>query len=102
MPVSPVLPSISRRVLYSRYHNLIRHLLELIPTLPTVLQPILLKHFPWKKESEVEYVTYIRNVLDVVEYCSEVSGKVWEGVTDRLIRLDVRAAILGMWSWFVS
>jgi RNA polymerase I-specific transcription initiation factor RRN3 len=72
--------------------SLIRHLLELIPTLPTVLQPILLKHFPWKKESEVEYVTYIRNVLDVVEYCSEVSGKVWEGVIDRLIRLDVSGA----------
>ncbi len=89
MPIHPDYPSISRRLLYSRYHNLLKHLLELIPTLPTTLQPILLKHFPWTKESQVEYVTYIRNVLDVVEYCGDVAGKVWEGVIDRLIRLDV-------------
>lgn len=89
MSIHPDYPPISRRLLYSRYHSLIKHLLDLIPTLPTTLQPILLKHFPWKKESQVEYVTYIRNVLDVVEYCGDVAGKVWEGVIDRLIRLDV-------------
>ncbi len=89
MRIHPDYPPISRRLLYDRQHALVQHLLALIPTLPTALQPILLSHFPYRKEREVEYVTYIRNVLRVVVYCGDVSGKVWEGVVDRLIRLDV-------------
>jgi hypothetical protein len=75
--------------------SLISHLLSLIPTLPSILGPSLVKHFPYKRENELVLETYVRNMLGLVEGCPEVAGKVWEGIMDRLIRLDV--GWLGYW-----
>jgi len=86
LPHSPPLP---RRTYHHRHMSLISHLLSLIPTLPSILGPSLVKHFPYKRENELVLETYVRNMLGLVEGCPEVAGKVWEGIMDRLIRLDV-------------
>ncbi|KAJ9111413.1 hypothetical protein QFC19_001182 [Naganishia cerealis] len=76
LPVSSDTPTISRALYHIRHQLLLTHLLSLIPTLPTVLTPVLVKNFPHKRESEVAMSVYVRNVLDLVEVCPEVAVKV--------------------------
>ena len=88
LPVSADSSTISRALYHIRHQLLLTHLLSLIPTLPTVLAPVLVKNFPHKRESEVAMSVYVRNVLDLVEVCPEVAVTVWEVVIDRMIRID--------------
>lgn len=87
--MTPDAPTVSRALYHTRHQLLITHLLALIPTLPSVLAPVFVKHFPHKRESEVAMSVYVRNVLDLVEVCPEVAVRVWEVVIDRMIRIDV-------------
>ncbi|KAJ9104466.1 hypothetical protein QFC21_001961 [Naganishia friedmannii] len=80
LPVSADTPTISRALYHIRHQLLFTHLLSLIPTLPTILAPVLVKNFPHKRESEVAMSVYVRNVLDLVEVCPEVAVTVWEVV----------------------
>ncbi|KAJ9114662.1 hypothetical protein QFC22_005538 [Naganishia vaughanmartiniae] len=93
LPVSADTPTISRALYHIRHQLLLTHLLSLIPTLPTILAPVLVKNFPHKRESEVAMSVYVRNVLDLVEVCPEVAVTVWEVVIDRMIRIDVEIQI---------
>ncbi|KAI5454236.1 DNA independent RNA polymerase I transcription factor [Naganishia albida] len=93
LPAASDAPTISRALYHTRHQLLLTHLLSLIPTLPTILSPVLVKNFPHKRESEVAMSVYVRNVLDLVEVCPEVAVKVWEVVIDRMIRIDVEIQI---------
>ena len=89
LPESSSAP-LTRRVVYERIHYLLRHLLSLVPTLPSTLQPILVRHFPHKRQSQAAQVTYIRNLLQVIEYCPELTERILATIIDRAIQIDVR------------
>ena len=80
---------LTRRVIYDRLHDLLQHLLALIPTLPTTLQLLLLRNFPHKRQSLVAQATYIRNILRISDYCPEVADKILSTIIDRVIQIDV-------------
>ena len=80
---------ITRRLIYDRLHDLLRHILSLIPTLPSTLQTLLTKHFPHKRQNQVAQVTYIRNLLKVSSYCPELADKILATIVDRAIQIDV-------------
>lgn len=80
-------------MIYSRYHALLAHLLSLIPTLPSILQPVVLAKFPPKREAEIAHVTYLRNVLRLIEYCPAVADRVLGAVIERAITMDVEIQI---------
>ncbi|KAK7695390.1 hypothetical protein QCA50_000026 [Cerrena zonata] len=80
---------LTRRVVYDRIHYLLRHLLSLVPTLPSTLQPLLVQHFPHKRQSQSAQVTYIRNLLRVMEYCPALSDRILATIIDRAIQIDV-------------
>lgn len=80
---------ITRRTFHARHHHLLSHLLSLIPTLPTVLQPILNRHAPHKREPEVVQTTWVRNCCELIEYCPELGARVWSSLVDRMLRIDV-------------
>ncbi|KAK4684592.1 RNA polymerase I-specific transcription initiation factor RRN3, partial [Tremellales sp. Uapishka_1] len=82
-------PPITRRIFHARHHLLLSHLLSLIPTLPNVLQPLLVRHFPHKREPEVAQTTWVRNCCELIGYCPELGGRVWGGIVDRMLRIDV-------------
>ena len=88
MPSSSKAP-LTRRTVYERVHYLLRHLLSLIPTLPSTLQPLLVRHFPHKRQLQVAQTTYIRNLLYVSGYCPELSDKILATIVDRAIQIDV-------------
>ena len=80
---------ITRRVIYDRQHALLKHLFGLVPTLPSSLAPLLVQNFPHKRQPQVAHVAYIRNLLRVTEYCSELSERVLGLIVDRALMVDV-------------
>ena len=80
---------LTRRVIYDRLHYLLQHLLTLVPTLPSTLQPLLIRHFPHKRQNQVAQTTFIRNILRVSSYCPELSDKILATIVDRAIQIDV-------------
>ncbi|KAF9226904.1 RNA polymerase I-specific transcription initiation factor RRN3 [Gyrodon lividus] len=84
---------LTRNVVYDRLHHLLRHLLSLIPTLPSTLHPLLVRSFPHKRQSQVAQVTYIRNLLRVTEYCSELADRILALIIDRALQIDVEIQV---------
>lgn len=81
--------AITRRIFHARHHFLLAHLLSLIPTLPTVLQQVLQKNAPHKRDSEVQQSTWVRNCCEMTEYCPELGARVWSALVDKMLRIDV-------------
>ncbi|KAI0052762.1 RNA polymerase I-specific transcription initiation factor RRN3 [Auriscalpium vulgare] len=92
LPESSSAP-LTRRVVYERLHYLLRHLLALIPTLPSTLQPLLAQHFPHKRQTLASQVTYIRNMLQITEYCPEIADRLLSTIVDRAIQIDVEIQV---------
>jgi RNA polymerase I-specific transcription initiation factor RRN3 len=88
--VSPDVPdSVTVRKSAERQHLLLHTLLELVPTLPLTLMPILSRGFPAKRAPRADHVVYMTNVLKVVEYCPPVAAEIWRHVIDRAIKMDL-------------
>nr|ASF90186.1 hypothetical protein SPAR06338 [Bartheletia paradoxa] len=85
---------ITRGDIYDRLHTLLQSLLVLIPTLPSTLWPLLSRHFPHKRENRTAQITYIRNVLRIVEYCPELGDEILGTIVDRAIQVDVGTFLL--------
>lgn len=85
---------ITRRLVYDRIHYLLRHLLALVPTLPSTLMPLLARTFPHKRQNVAAQSTYIRNLLQISAYCPELADKIMITIVDRTITIDVRDLLL--------
>ena len=83
---------LTRRVVYDRIHYLLRHLIALVPTCTSTLQPLLSCNFPHKRHNQIAQVTYIRNLLRVTGYCPEIADRILALVVDRAIQIDVSLA----------
>ncbi|EIN10498.1 RNA polymerase I-specific transcription initiation factor RRN3 [Punctularia strigosozonata HHB-11173 SS5] len=84
---------LTRRIVYDRLHYLLRHLLDLIPTLSSTLEPLLIQNFPHKRQNVVSQVTYIRNLLRITEYCPELADRILATIVDRSIQIDVEIQV---------
>lgn len=84
---------LTRRVIYDRQHALLEHLLNLVPTLPSSLAPLLVQNFPHKRQPQAAHVAYIRNLLRVTEYCGELSERVLGLIVDRALMVDVEIQV---------
>ncbi|CAE6513453.1 unnamed protein product [Rhizoctonia solani] len=84
---------LTRRVICNRVHNLLSHLLGLIPTLPLMLQPIVASHFPHKKLSKLAQTTYIRNLLTLSGYCPALSDAILSLIIERAQQIDVEIQV---------
>ncbi|KAH9055594.1 RNA polymerase I-specific transcription initiation factor RRN3 [Lactarius vividus] len=92
LPECSVAPLTRRRV-YDRIHYLLRHLLALVPTLPSTLRPFLVQNFPHKRQSQASQITYIRNMLRITEYCPEMADGLLSTIIDRAIQIDVEIQV---------
>ncbi|KAI5120687.1 hypothetical protein M0805_006976 [Coniferiporia weirii] len=84
---------LTRRMVYDRVHSLLSQLLALIPTLPTPLFPLLSRNFPHKRQNQAEHVTYIRNLLQLSDYCPELWDRILGLIVDRTIQIDVEIQV---------
>ncbi|TFL05871.1 RNA polymerase I-specific transcription initiation factor RRN3 [Pterulicium gracile] len=85
--------AVTRRTVYDRFHALLNHILSLIPTCPSTLHPLLIRHFPHKRQSQTQHTTYIRNLLRVSTYCAELSSKIINAIIDRALQIDVEIQV---------
>ncbi|KAH9947168.1 RNA polymerase I-specific transcription initiation factor RRN3 [Amylocystis lapponica] len=84
---------LTRRIVYERIHYLLQHLISLVPTLSSTLQPMLVRNFPHKRQNQIAQVTYIRNILKITEYCEGLADHVLATVVDRAIQIDVEIQV---------
>ncbi|TIB03331.1 hypothetical protein E3P96_01916 [Wallemia ichthyophaga] len=84
---------LTRRIVFDRLHGLLNKLLDLVPTLPSLLQPILIRHFPHKRENKVQQVTYMRNLLSIISYCPALTDEIFGLIIDRTIQIDVEIQV---------
>jgi len=82
--------------MFDRLHSLLQSLFEIIPTLPATLQPLLVQHFPHKRQNRLTQLVYVRNLLRIVDYCPQVAEDVLSTVISRVIEIDVRHPIVGV------
>ncbi|KAG1746308.1 RNA polymerase I-specific transcription initiation factor RRN3-domain-containing protein [Suillus occidentalis] len=84
---------LTRRVIYDRQYALLEHLLNLVPTLPSSLAPLLIRNFPHQRQPQATHVAYIRNLLRVTEYCGELLERVLCLIVDWALMVDVETQV---------
>ncbi|KAF9436231.1 hypothetical protein BGZ76_004519 [Entomortierella beljakovae] len=92
-PLSENVLEITRERQYERVHLALKHILELIPTGPTSLFPLLAAEFPHKRESIHSHITYVKNILRVLNYTPVLRNQVLGVVIDRIIQIDVEIQV---------
>ncbi|KAF9173728.1 hypothetical protein BGX21_006409 [Mortierella sp. AD011] len=86
-------PAINRERQYDRVHQALKYILDLIPTGPTSLFPLLAAEFPHKRESIHAHITYVKNILRVLEYIPVLRNQILSIVIDRIIQIDVEIQV---------
>ncbi|CAD6448171.1 e7d1355d-5e56-4a84-9447-1ff9f238cabc [Sclerotinia trifoliorum] len=89
----PGCPDVSRDTLSSRVHFSLKYLLRLIPSASATLSPILSAKFPFADESKRAHVTYINNLVRLLDYAPELKSDVFALITDRLVKIDVQMQV---------
>lgn len=89
----PGCPAVSRETLSSRIHFALKYLLRLIPSASATLSPILSAKFPFADETKRVHVTYINNLVRLLEYAPELNSDVFALITDRLVKIDVQMQV---------
>ncbi|PWW76420.1 RNA polymerase I-specific transcription initiation factor RRN3 [Tuber magnatum] len=85
---------VKRSVIYERVHYALQFILDLVPTAAfSTLFPALISEFPHKSESKKAHVTYVSNLLRVIEYAPSLRNKLLTFVTDRVIKIDTEIQV---------
>ncbi|VDB89900.1 unnamed protein product [Peniophora sp. CBMAI 1063] len=92
-PSLPHSPPVTRGQVYDRIHDLLQHLLTLVPTLPSTLLPLLSRAFPHKRLPRAHTVAYARNLLKVASYAPELHDRILALVVDRALQIDVEIQV---------
>lgn len=80
---------ITRERQFERVHQVLKYILDLIPTGPTSLFPLLAGEFPHKREPISTHITYVKNILRVLDYAPVLRAQVLGVIIDRIIQIDV-------------
>ncbi|OWP00947.1 RNA polymerase I-specific transcription initiation factor rrn [Marssonina coronariae] len=86
-------PDVNREQLTSRIHVALKYLLRLIPSASGTLSPVLCAKFPVADDSKRVHVTYIENLIRLVEYAPEIQSDIFALITDRLVKIDVQMQV---------
>lgn len=86
-------PAIHSPRLTQRIHDCIRSLLRQSPMASTYLGPIVGSTFPFADDTAKAHIRYIRNILQISEYCTELKGEILSLVTDKIVKIDVQIQV---------
>ncbi|KAG0320571.1 hypothetical protein BG000_003517 [Podila horticola] len=78
---------------HNRVHQALKYILDLIPTGPTSLFPLLVAEFPHKRESIRAHVTFVKNILTILDYAPILREQVLAIIIDRIIKIDVEIQV---------
>ncbi|KAB2571345.1 RNA polymerase I specific transcription initiation factor RRN3 [Lasiodiplodia theobromae] len=86
-------PPITRSELRQRVHETLKRLLKLIPSASGVLTSLLQSSFPSTQETAKVYLTYLNNLMELMEYAPELKGLALALITENLVKLDVQIQV---------
>jgi RNA polymerase I-specific transcription initiation factor RRN3 len=84
---------VTRDQLTSRIHVALKYLLRLIPSASATLSSILSTKFPPSDDPKKIQLTYIDNLVRLVEYTPELKSDIFALITDRLVKIDVQMQV---------
>ena len=67
--------------------------MRLIPSASGVLSTILTSRFPHSEDSRRAHITYVQNLLKIIEYTPELQSEVLSLITERLVKIDVQVQV---------
>ncbi|MBW0479983.1 hypothetical protein O181_019698 [Austropuccinia psidii MF-1] len=82
-----------RRMIYQRHHFLLSSLLPLVPTLPSILWPLLESYFPNKRDHCDAHVCYTTNLLKLSTYCPELHQRIIQLCVQKCLNIDVEIQV---------
>jgi RNA polymerase I-specific transcription initiation factor RRN3 len=85
-----VTASTSRQTVQRRAHHTLQYITRLIPTASTVLAPVVIGLFPHPADSRRAHIIYVRNLLQITEYASELESEILALITERMVKIDVQ------------
>lgn len=74
----------------SRVHFALKYLLRLFPSAPGTLSPILKRNFPFIDSNTKTHMTYVHNLIRILEYAPELKSDILALITEKLVALDVQ------------
>ena len=81
---------VTRQTIYNRAHEALQYIMELVPTAThSTLLPALVAEFPNKAENQNAHVTYLTNLLQVVQYAPSLRSKILAMVMEKVIKIDI-------------
>ncbi|KAL1594744.1 DNA independent RNA polymerase I transcription factor [Nothophoma quercina] len=86
-------PVIHQPRLTQRIHECLRSILRQSPMASTYLGPIIGSTFPYPDDTAKAHTRYIKNILQVSEYCAELKGEILSLVTDKIVKIDVQIQV---------
>ncbi|KAF2132856.1 RNA polymerase I-specific transcription initiation factor RRN3 [Dothidotthia symphoricarpi CBS 119687] len=86
-------PPVQRARLQVRIHDCLKSILRQNSMASAYLAPILIATFPFSSDTAKAHVHYIKNILQVAEYCLEIKGEIMSVITDKLVKIDVQIQV---------
>ncbi|TVY56201.1 RNA polymerase I-specific transcription initiation factor rrn3 [Lachnellula cervina] len=83
-------PDVNRDEMTSRIHKALEYLLKVVPSASSTLTGILDAQFPSQDDTKTVHITYIKNLIQLIEYAPELKSDVFALITDRLVKVDVQ------------
>ncbi|RFU33693.1 hypothetical protein B7463_g2615, partial [Scytalidium lignicola] len=84
---------VDRDVMSARFHSALKYILRLIPSGAKTLSSILSSKFPFPEDSKKMHMTYVNNLVQVMEYAPQLKLDILALITDRLVKIDVQMQV---------
>ncbi|XP_031574180.1 RNA polymerase I-specific transcription initiation factor RRN3-like [Actinia tenebrosa] len=75
--------------IFNHAHDGLQAILEIVPTTPKFLLPILSDNLPYFKKHSIYQTSYVKNLLHITQYLPSIQQDVLECVINHVTRIDV-------------
>ncbi|KAK5002929.1 DNA independent RNA polymerase I transcription factor, partial [Cryomyces antarcticus] len=89
----PNQPVVRRSQLLARVHTTLKYLLRLIPSASARLSNVLPSKFPFPTDTTKAHISYVENLLKLIQYVPELKSEVLALITERLVKIDVQIQV---------
>ncbi|KAH8803085.1 RNA polymerase I-specific transcription initiation factor-like protein rrn3 [Xylogone sp. PMI_703] len=84
---------VGRDVMSGRVHSALKYILRLIPSGAKTLSSIFSTKFPFPEDSKKMHMSYVNNLVRVIEYAPQLKLDILALITDRLVKIDVQMQV---------
>ena len=92
VPQGSTVDDIDLNVQQKRFHNThkaLQAVVEIVPTAPTYLLPVIVQNYPYLKKSLLHHEFYVKNLLELLECTPSLREQILEVICSQFLRIDV-------------